>query len=405
MGVVFFTTFLDLLGVGIIIPIIAPLFLDGGHHLLPDHFSFSQRTMLMGLLISSFSFMQFFGSSFLGTLSDRFGRKKVLFASITGTAIGYIILATGIELGLPALLFAGRMLNGFCAGNLAVIYSAIADISSPEQKSRNFGMVGAAFGMGFVIGPFMGGQLADSTLVSWFTYATPFWVAAGLSAFNLLLIALRFTETIGQKVNRSLNFTTGFRNIQTAFTHPQLRVVFLISFLFIFGFTFFTQFIQVYLIESFEYTQSDIGKLFAYMGIWIALTQGGIIRPVSKRFTPFNTLRFSLVLLATAMLALLLPSQSWQLFLVLPFVSIFQGLTSPNITATVSNLAGSDIQGEILGINQSVSAFAQLLPPLIGGVLVGYDIRMPMYGSALFILLAWLVLQRLASTQKPQAKP
>lgn len=405
MGVVFFTTFLDLLGVGIIIPIIAPLFLDAGYHLLPDDFSFRDRTMLMGLLISSFSFMQFFGSSFLGALSDRYGRKKVLFASIAGTALGYVILAMGIEWGLPSLLFAGRMLNGFCAGNLAVIYSAIADISTPEQKSRNFGLVGAAFGIGFVIGPFMGGQLADPKLVSWFNYATPFWVAAILSLVNLVLIAARFSETIGQKVNRSLNFTKGIANLQTAFTHPQLRVVFLISFLFIFGFTFFTQFIQVYLIEKYDYKQSDIGQLFAYMGIWIALTQGGIIRPVSKRFAPLAVLRFSLVLLAISMLGLLVPSVSWQLFLVLPFVSIFQGLTSPNITATVSNLAGNDIQGEILGINQSVSAFAQLLPPLIGGVLVGFDIRMPIFGSAFFILMAWLVLQRLSDNQKIQASP
>lgn len=358
MGVVFFTTFLDLLGVGIIIPIIAPLFLDVEHHLLPDHYTFSDRTIAMGLLISSFSFMQFFGSSFLGALSDRFGRKKVLFASIAGSALGYVILATGIELGLPALLFAGRMLNGFCAGNLAVIYSAIADISSTNDKSKNFGLVGAAFGIGFVIGPFMGGQLADPHVVSWFTYATPFWVAALLSLLNLVLISFRFTETIGQKVNRSLNFTTGIKNLRIAFTHTQLRTVFLVSFLFIFGFTFFTQFIQVYLIEVFDYKQSDIGQLFAYMGIWIALTQGGIIRPVSKRFAPTATLRFSLLFLAVAMLALLLPSASWQLFLALPFVSIFQGLTSPNITATVSNLAGNDIQGEILGINQSVSAFA-----------------------------------------------
>lgn len=405
MGVVFFTTFLDLLGVGIIIPIIAPLFLDVQHHLLPDHYSFSDRTVMMGLLISSFSFMQFFGSSFLGALSDRFGRKKVLFASIAGTAIGYLILASGIELGMPVLLFAGRMLNGFCAGNLAVIYSAIADISTPEEKSKNFGLVGAAFGIGFVIGPFMGGQLADDELVSWFTYATPFWVAASLSLLNLVLIALRFTETIGQKVNRSLNFTKGIINLKTAFTHPQLRIVFLISFLFIFGFTFFTQFIQVYLIEAFDYKQSDIGQLFAYMGIWIALTQGGIIRPISKRFAPLKTLRFSLVFLAIAMLGLLLPNSSWQLFLVLPFVSIFQGLTSPNITATVSNIASSDIQGEILGINQSVSAFAQLMPPLIGGVLVGFDIRMPIFGSACFILMAWLVLQRLSFKQEAQAKP
>lgn len=392
LGIIFFTTFLDLLGVGIIIPIIAPLFLDVEHHLLPDHYSFQQRTMLMGVLISSFSLMQFFGSSFLGALSDKLGRKKVLFGSIIGTTVGYLIIGSGIELGATWMLFAGRMLNGFCAGNLAVIYSSLADISKPEDKSKNFGMVGAAFGIGFVIGPFLGGQLANNELVSWFTYATPFWFSAILAVINLALIHFRFRETIGAKVNRSLNFTTGFRNIRTAFTNPSLRSIFAVSFLFIFGFTFFTQFIQVYLIETFDYREADIGQLFGYMGIWIALTQGVFIRPVSKRFTAPQVLRFSLPLLAVAMLLLLVPNVSWQLFLVLPFISIFQGLSSPNITATVSNLAGPSIQGEILGINQSVNAVAQMLPPLIGGVIVGLDIRMPIYGAALFIAASWLVL-------------
>jgi DHA1 family tetracycline resistance protein-like MFS transporter len=392
LGIIFFTTFLDLLGVGIIIPIIAPLFLDVERHLLPDHYSFQQRTMLMGVLISSFSLMQFFGSSFLGALSDKLGRKKVLFGSIIGTTVGYLIIGSGIELGATWMLFAGRMLNGFCAGNLAVIYSSLADISKPEDKSKNFGMVGAAFGIGFVIGPFLGGQLANNELVSWFTYATPFWFSAGLAVVNLALIYFRFKETIGAKVNRSLNFTTGFRNIRTAFTNESLRSIFAVSFLFIFGFTFFTQFIQVYLIENFDYREADIGQLFGYMGIWIALTQGVFIRPVSKRFTAPQVLRFSLPLLAVAMLLLLVPNVSWQLFLVLPFISIFQGLSSPNITATVSNLAGPSIQGEILGINQSVNAVAQMLPPLIGGVIVGLDIRMPIYGAALFIAASWLVL-------------
>ncbi len=400
LGIIFFTTFLELLGVGIIIPIIAPLFLDTEHHLLPDHFSFQQRTILIGLLLSSFSFMQFFGASFLGALSDKYGRKPVLFGSILATAVGYLILGAGIELGMAWMLFAGRMLNGFCAGNLAVIYSSIADISKADAKSRNFGMVGAAFGIGFVIGPFLGGQLADSSLVSWFNYATPFWFAALLGGINLLLIHFRFRETIGQRFNRSLNFTTGIRNLRTAFTNPSLRNIFMVSFLFIFGFTFFTQFIQVYLIEAFDYREADIGQLFAYIGIWIALTQGVIIRPLSKRFAPAQVLNFTLLLLAFAMIALLLPQYSWQLYLVLPFISVFQGLSSPNITATVSNLADPEVQGEILGINQSVNAFAQMLPPLIGGVLVGFDIRMPIYGSAFFILMAWLLFRYLRSKKR-----
>jgi MFS transporter, DHA1 family, tetracycline resistance protein len=391
LGIIFFTTFIDLLGVGIIIPIIAPLFLDTAHHLLPDGFSFQQRTMLMGVLISSFSFMQFFGSSLLGALSDQHGRKKILLISISGTAVGYLIFASGIEAGNLWLLFLGRMLNGFCAGNLAVIFSSIADISNAESKSRNFGMVGAAFGIGFVIGPFLGGKLADSSLVSWFHYATPFWFAAVLALINVILIQGLFQETLQQKIVRQLKFSTGFKNLHKAFTNPQLRSIFTISFLFIFGFTFFTQFIQVYLIEAFSFRESDIGNLFAYMGVWIALTQGMIIRPLSRRFQPTQMLRFTLILLAVAMITLLFPQQGWQLFLVVPFISIFQGLSSPNITATVSNLADKSIQGEILGINQSVNAFAQMLPPLIGGVLVGFDIHMPIYGSAFFIFMAWLL--------------
>ena len=174
LATIFFTVFLDMLGIGIIIPIIAPLLLNEDTPLLPASATFQERTFIMGLLISSFSIAQFFGSSVLGSLSDRFGRKPVLLASITGTMLGYSLLGIGIVTGQLWLLFVGRILDGFMAGNLAVMYSAIADISEPSSKSKNFGLVGAAFGLGFVIGPFAGGQLANNQLVSWFNYATPF---------------------------------------------------------------------------------------------------------------------------------------------------------------------------------------------------------------------------------------
>lgn len=391
LATIFLTVFLDMLGIGIIIPIVAPLLLDTQTNLIPEATPFGQRTFLIGLLISSFSIAQFFGSSVLGTLSDRFGRKKVLIASITGTTIGYAIFGLGIVTGQLWLLFLGRMLDGFMAGNLAVIYSAIADISTPESKSKNFGLVGAAFGMGFVVGPFLGGQLANTELVSWFNYATPFWFSALLGLVNVLVIWQYFGETLLIKVRKPLSWTSGFRNIQKAFANDKLRSIFTVSFLFVFGFTFFTQFFQVYLIEKFDYREADIGMLFGYLGIWIAVTQGGLIRPVMRFFSPDQVIRLATLILAAALLTLLVPNQSWQIFLVIPFVSICQGLTTPNITATVSNLADADIQGEILGINQSVNSFAQLLPPLIGGILVGFDIRMPLLVSASFMFLAWLV--------------
>lgn len=391
LATIFFTVFLDMLGIGIIIPIIAPLLLNENTPLLHASVTFQERTFIMGLLISTFSIAQFFGSSVLGSLSDRFGRKPVLLTSITGTLLGYLLLGIGIVTGQLWLLFVGRILDGFMAGNLAVMYSAIADISEPSSKSKNFGLVGAAFGLGFVIGPFAGGQLANNQLVSWFNYATPFWVAAGLSMVNVIMIVLFFGETIQQKVHKPLRWSTGIVNIRNAFQNVKLRSVFTVSFLFVFGFTFFTQFFQVYLIGKFNFREAQIGTLFGYMGLWIALTQGLFIRPVMKKFKPHQVIRFAVPCIAVALLLLLIPDTSSTIFFIIPFVSIFQGLTSPNITATVSNLADADIQGEILGINQSVNSFAQMLPPLIGGILVGLDIRMPLIIAAVFMLFAALV--------------
>lgn len=391
LATIFLTVFLDMLGIGIIIPIVAPLLLDTNTLLLDTATPFAQRTLIMGLLISSFSIAQFFGASVLGSLSDKHGRKRILLLSITGSALGYALFAYGIISNQLWLLFFGRSLNGFMAGNLAVMYSAIADISTPESKSKNFGLVGAAFGMGFVIGPFLGGQLANPDLVSWFSYATPFWTAAVLSLVNVLLIGRFFGETLLVKINKAVRWSTGILNLRKAFGNPRLRAIFTVGFLFVFGFTFFTQFFQVYLIEKFDFRESDIGWLFGYMGLWIALTQGAIIRPVMNHFKPAQVIRLSTLCLALALLGLLVPVTPWQIYVVIPLVSIFQGLTTPNIMATVSNLAGAEIQGEILGINQSVNSFGQLLPPMIGGILVGLDIRMPLIVSAGFMLMAWLV--------------
>lgn len=368
LGTIFFTVFLDLVGLGIVIPIFAPLFLSHASAVLPTATPDNIRSIILGILLASYPLAQFFGAPLLGGWSDRVGRKKALIVSLIGTVIGYIIFAAGIELGNIYLLFAGRIMDGFTGGNISIAMSAIADQSDEKSKARNFGLIGMAFGLGFILGPFIGGKLADPTIVSWFTNATPFWFAAILSTVNILLVIWRFKETLHTSVRREMSLLTGFHNIAKAFTIPNLRTMFIVVFFLTLGFNFFTQFFQVFLYDKFSFTQSGIGDLFAYIGIWIALAQGFIIRPLSRRFSPTQIFSYSALMLGIALSVLLLPDKAVYLYMVLPFVAVANGLTQPNMTAIISGLSTKESQGEVLGINQSIQSlgqrFRQSLPVL-----------------------------------------
>lgn len=388
---IFVIVFLDLLGLTLIIPILAPLFLDPINGILPVGTSEGTRTLLLGLLFAAYPFAQFFAAPFLGALSDRYGRKPIIIIPLTGTFIGYLIFGYGIITHNLVLLFASRLLDGFCGGNLSVALSAVADISTKKSKARNFGLIGAAYGLGFILGPFIGGRLADPSVVSWFNYATPFWFAAALALFNIGLMFLFFRETIRKRIKRPVSLLTGFKNIRLAWKLKNLRVMFLVVFFLMFGFTFFTQFFQVFLIEKFNYTQTTIGQLFAYVGLWMAFTQIALMRPLSKRYSPRFILSVSTFFLALFFVVLLIPDKAFWLYLILPLIAIMSGLAIPSYNAIVSNLGAKDSQGEVLGINQSVQSLAQFFPPLIAGVIVSVHPGAPTLVAGLMTLLAGII--------------
>lgn len=388
---IFVTVFIDLLGVGLVIPIFAPLFLDFRGGLLPASFSLATRTMILGFMMAAFPLAQFFGSPILGALSDRIGRKKVLLFSLFGTFIGYILSALGITFGALWLLFLSRIIDGFTGGNISTAMSAIADLSDQKSKARNFGLIGMAFGLGFIIGPYVGGKLSDPGVWPWFNYSTPFLFAAVLCAFNIFLVLWRFRETLARKIHREISLFTGFKNIYRAFQLPNLRVLFTVVFLLTFGFNFFTQFFQVYLIERFHFGQGQIGDLFAFMGFWIALTQGLVTRSLSKKFPPERILKFTFLGMSFVLLLILFVPAAKFLYLVLPFLALFNGLTQPNTTALVSNLSDRQSQGEILGIQQSIQSAGMAIPPIIAGFLVSVHRTLPVLAGSVLIFTAWLV--------------
>lgn len=387
---VFITVFIDLLGVGIIIPIFAPLIIENDKGILPSHITEPTRNLLYGVLTATFPLFQFFGAPILGTLADKYGRKRILQFSLVGTFIGYVVFALSIHFNIFWLLFIARAIPGFMGGNISIVTAALADISKPEERAKNFGLIGMAFGLGFILGPFLGGILSDSKVFYLFDYSTPLWFAALLTLVNIYYVIRQFPETFKPSAVGSISLLSGINNIKKALNLLNMRVILLTVFLQGFGFSFFMQFNQVFLIKKFHFDKKDIGILFGYIGLWIAFTQGVIVRKSVRYFKPHQVLRVSLFGLAVTILIIMLPPEPWMLYLTNPFIAIFQGLTQPNQTSIVSNLTPPENQGEILGIQQSIASLAFIFPPLIAGVAVSIDFRLPLLLSAIVILLAWL---------------
>ncbi len=388
---IFLTVFIDLLGLGIVIPILPAVLLDPLGGILPITYSYKLRLFLYGFLIASYPITQFFGAPILGTLADKFGRKKLLLISLFGTFLGYIIFAIGINLGNVYMLFLGRMIDGFTGGNVSIAQSAISDISDENSKARNFGLIGMAFGLGFVIGPYIGGKLSDPNIFRGFSYATPFYLSIILTLINIIAVMINFKETMYKKRNIKIDPLMGFKNIKKAFSFPKLRVMFLVVFLVNVGHNFFTQFFQVFLMSKFSFSQSNVADFFAFMGLWIALSQGVVMRPLSKRFNSEQILKVTMVLASFILPFLLLPKSPMGIYLIIPFVAVLQGMNQPNTSAIVSNLTEVDRQGEVLGINQSMQSLAQSIPPIIAAFASSINIDLPIMFAAISTMSAWVI--------------
>jgi len=394
LGILYLTVAIDFLGVGLVIPIFAPLFLSETTNLFSQNIDYNLRSFLLGVTLFLFPFFQFFGAPILGTLSDKYGRKNILFLSVLGTFLGYILMILGIIYQNLYLIVISRIIDGFTGGNISVATSAISDISDKESRVKNFGMLGAIFGFCFILGPFIGGKLSDPSVVSFFSYETPFIVAGALSLINLFLISSFFKDTLANRIEKTVSFKTGIRNLIKAFTEEKYKTIFITVFLISCGFSFFTQFFQAYLVSKFEFSQSEIGELFAYIGIWIVFTQGILVRVLPKSIKPSKIVFWGTLTLGIFLISLIIPEKASYIYFIIPFVAISNGLLNPNSQAIISELADENAQGEIFGINQSVQSLGVALAPLISGVIYSLDIRLPILLSGVLMFLAALIFKK-----------
>jgi MFS transporter, DHA1 family, tetracycline resistance protein len=385
------TVFLDSLGFGLAFPIFSALFMNPELSILAADTPLSMRGWIFGLLISSFCVGQFFGGPVLGALSDRRGRKKILLLTLLLAVGAYLLIGVGIVVKSVWLILGARLVGGWAAANWSIAQSIIVDSSTDEEKAKNFGLLGMAWGTGFIIGPYLGGKLSDPQFFLGGDLTTPFWVAAVLCLINFALLLWRLEESLPTNLRAKVSWLAGFEHLKRAFTTPKLRGIFTVMFIFSLGWGFFTEFCPVFLIQHLGFKLGEVANFFAWVGLWIAISQGVLIRPFLSRFSPQVLLSCSLFGMALVLPLMLLVHEAWVLFALLPLLALFESMISPTASTLVSNLSSREAQGEVLGIHNSIQWAAVGFAPLFSGSIVALFPHLPITVAAVAMLLALAV--------------
>ena len=410
--VIFLTVFIDLIGFGIIVPLIPSY----SEHL-------GARGVVIGAIFASFSAMQFIFSPIWGRLSDRHGRRPILLISTAGAAASYVVFArsTGLENHTAALwlMVVSRMFAGMCGGNITVAQAYIADITPPAERSKKMGLIGMAFGLGFILGPFIGGEslrhLGDTG---------PGWGAAGLCATNFLLAFFILTES-----HRPDSDQVAPRPPLDQWAHtlsqPKVGFLVIVFFLATFCFSCFESTLPLVVGANFHLdfkrdatSASTVAYLFVYCGLIGALVQGGAIGRLVKRMGEPRLIALSLVLTAASLAWIPFiqgASQlSWKvlfqhdglpwvwLLMALALLSVGTSLTRPPLFGLLSNLTPDSEQGATIGVAQGAGSLARILGPIFATALLAWSAPLP-YLVCAGVLLGTTVLvsQRLSRDRQP----
>lgn len=326
---------------------------------------------MVGLLGTSFSIMQFIFASFWGGLSDRFGRRPIMLISIAIMVVAYVLFANATVLWL---LFATRLLKGFGAANLSVAQAYISDVVPQKDRTKAFGVIGAAFGLGFIFGPSIGGVINEFYGVAGVGY-----FAACLGTLNFILAWLFLKESLVEKSDSIELFPNPFKDL-VRFKHiPEVNALFTINFVYVLGFSMMQITATLLWAEHFGLSEMHIGYTFAYVGLLAVIIQGGLIGKFNSWFGERNLLVIGTLLAAIGLFGMpFVPTDHFSLELVcMTFLSLGNALLTPTVSSLLSSFAPEGMQGKILGTNQSVGSLARVVGPAVGGVAYGWHFSYP----------------------------
>lgn len=390
----FFTIFLDFFNLGLIYPIFTSLIFEGD--LISLGSSDFYKNAVFGILIASFPFGQFLGAPIIGHLSDQYGRRQLLIISLIGTVLTLFICTLGVIFLSLYILLLGRFLGGLMAGNMTLAYASLADFSSQEEKVKNFALIPLATGLGFASGPYLAGILANPEIHSLGGPAVPFIFATFLSLINLLLVLWRFPETSSTREKGSIlnSFVLSITKLGKAFQTTSLRPYLWILFLMISSNLVFVQFVGPFGIDRFGFNVTEVGYLYANIGVAVALGHLFLTRRLASYCSSEQALVWSLLSLALLLVGLLFSNQVLVLHILTFLIMLACAVAYTNSMALVSNQANKEQQGEVMGVAVSIQSCAEFLPASMLGLIAFISQMLPLLAAALFAAGACLILRR-----------
>lgn len=391
LGIIFLTIFIDMIGFGIVIPVL-PLYA----------LHFGASSLAIGALVGVYSAVQFVFSPLWGKLSDRIGRRPVLLISVLGTAAGFYIMGAAATLWV---LFLARIIDGISGGNISTAQAYIADITPPEKRAQYMGFIGAAFGLGFIFGPMIGGVLSHYSL------GAPFYFAAALALFNALLIFFVLPESLDPE-HRSDRHPK--QPITEVFRHANGRMlgtIMAIYFLSITGFAMMTTLYALFTAHRFGFDARHTGYVFAFIGTLGVILQGGLLGRLVKKFGEKKCATAGALILACSLFALPLSFSVGALLAISAGVAVGNGLVTPSLNGLASRYVDKTWQGRALGLMQSSGSLGRTLGPLLAGSLLTLDInkaveqyaRTPFWVSSLLLLITFVLMLTVSNAPQEHA--
>lgn len=410
MMFIFLTVFIDLLSVGIIFPLL-PYYVkiveQSDNPWLADN-----RALIVGALVASFSLMQFLFAPVLGALSDRYGRRPVLLISLLGTSISYVIFGLahglsglGVEFVLLAL-FVARILDGITGGNISTAQAYIADTTPPEHRARGMGMIGAAFGLGFMLGPALGGLLSTISL------SAPAFAAAVFSLVSVLFGYFALPESLPPERRTRIPFAqmNPVARLSGVVRNQHIRPFLLGIFLMYMAFAGLQSNFAVFTDVRFGFGPADNAFVFAFIGLMAVVMQGFLIRKLVPRFGEERLAITGLALMTAAFGLIAWVPQAWMLYPAVGVLAVGSGMATPSITSLISRRVSPQEQGATLGGTQAINSLTMIVGPLYAGLVFdAIGITTPYTTGALLIAVAtitigmalWPALQRREVLEQP----
>jgi len=383
LTLIFLTVFLDLLGVGILIPILPFLVRQ-----------FQTDATTVGLLSLSYSAAQFVATPILGVLSDRYGRRPVLVFSIFGSAMGYFLFGWA---GSLWLMFFARIVDGITGGNISTAQACIADISSPADRAKNFGIIGMAFGLGFIIGPALGGFLSKIDIHA------PAYAAGGMALVTSLFAYFLLPETLPVERRKAgaaeWSDLNPLRPVVAAFRNEALRVLLVSLFLLNFAFAALQTNFSLFTLARFAWGPEDNAWVFAFIGLMVAFNQGFLVRKLLPIWKERPLALAGYAFFALGFLWIAVAPAGWMMYPASGLIAVGSSFTNPTLTAFISQRVSDREQGSMLGTTQAVLSLTRVVGPLWAGLVFDhFGTGAPYSTGAVFIvvaaLCAWPVLRK-----------